>query len=112
MAIRTGVPSGPDVRRASTSRVGIRSSRPLLEVATQGHEHLFGPVHSFVHLSSQALEIVIAKPAFGGTGSARFTDYSVDLGPCEWIVSPLANISMNFSIRLARVSIFFALSSL
>jgi hypothetical protein len=46
---------------------------------------------------------------YGGTGSARFTDYSGDPEPCGWIVSPRANISMNFSMRLARVSIFFAL---
>jgi hypothetical protein len=38
----------------------------------------------------------------------QFTDYSDDAGPCGWIVSPRANIPMNFSMRLARVSIFFA----
>jgi hypothetical protein len=48
-------------------------------------------------------------PADRGTGSVRFTDYSDDRGPCGWIVSPRANISTNFSMRLARVSIFFAL---
>jgi hypothetical protein len=49
------------------------------------------------------------NPANVGTGSAKFTDYSGDPGPCGWIVAPRANISTNFSMRLARVSIFFAL---
>lgn len=52
----------------------------------------------------------LSYPAFGAHAhSSADRDHSAELGRCGWMVSPRASISTYWTMRLARVSVFFAL---